>query len=104
MQQNQSPLSPLTTWLRTNVPGIAVAAVITLVAIVLGKGEEGLFGYALLEPLVLGLVLGIAIRSFWVPDARFKPGISFAACSMSSTTSIFDRDGFGHSARGFSIT
>jgi uncharacterized integral membrane protein (TIGR00698 family) len=46
---------------------------------VLGQAEERLFGYALLEPLVLGLVLGIAIRSLWVPDARFKPGISFAA-------------------------
>ena len=66
-------------WLRTYGPGIAVSAAITLVAIILARIEEEIIGYALLEPLVLALILGIAIRSVWQPSAVLVPGINFAA-------------------------
>lgn len=59
--------------------GIAISAVVTIIAILLARIEEGIVGYALLEPLVLALILGIAIRSFWVPGERFIAGIDFAA-------------------------
>ena len=72
-------ITRLTAWGRTNLPGIALAAGITLVAIGLAEIEEAVFDYALLEPLVLGLILGVVIRAIWQPDARFLPGIGYAA-------------------------
>ncbi|MGB3306039.1 MAG: putative sulfate exporter family transporter [Thermomicrobiales bacterium] len=66
-------------WLQMYGPGIAVSAAITLVAIILARIEEEILGYALLEPLVLALILGIAIRSLWQPSAVLMPGINFAA-------------------------
>ena len=66
-------------WLRRIAPGLAIAAAITLVAIGLAQVEEAIIGYPLLEPLVLALILGIAIRSFWQPGELYAPGISFAS-------------------------
>lgn len=66
-------------WLRRCGPGIALAAAITLVAILIARAERAVIGYEVLEPLVLGLVLGIAIRSIWGVPAVFLPGIAFAA-------------------------
>jgi len=64
---------------RRLAPGLALAAGVTLVALVLGALQEGIFGYPVLEPLVLALVLGLAIRALWPPGAIFAPGIGFAA-------------------------
>lgn len=50
----------------------------TLIALVLGFAQEGVFGYAVLEPLVLALLLGLTIRTLWPPEAVFIPGIGFA--------------------------
>ncbi|MGB3330802.1 MAG: putative sulfate exporter family transporter [Thermomicrobiales bacterium] len=83
--QNQSTVAApgvperLLTWGRTMLPGIAFAAVITVLAILLAMLEKRLFGYEILEPLVLGLILGIAIRSIWGVPAFLLPGIAFAA-------------------------
>lgn len=78
---NPSPIRPdrLVAWGRRNLPGIAFAAAITVVAILLAMLEKRLFGYEILEPLVLGLILGIAIRSIWGVPAILLPGIAFAA-------------------------
>lgn len=66
-------------WLRRCGPGIALAAAITIVAILIARAEKAIIGYEVLEPLVLGLILGIAIRSIWGVPAIFLPGIAFAA-------------------------
>ncbi|MGN6485538.1 MAG: YeiH family protein, partial [Thermomicrobiales bacterium] len=66
-------------WLRRCGPGIALAAAITIVAILIAHAEKAIIGYEVLEPLVLGLILGIAIRSIWGVPALFLPGIAFAA-------------------------
>lgn len=81
LSSNESPLSPdhLVAWGRKNLPGIAFAAAITVVAILLAMVEKRLFDYEILEPLVLGLILGIAIRSIWGVPAILLPGIAFAA-------------------------
>src|SRR6476469_254816 len=47
---------------RRILPGIFLAAGITALAIVAADIETGLLGYALLEPLVLALLLGLAVR------------------------------------------
>ncbi|MGC4106710.1 MAG: putative sulfate exporter family transporter [Thermomicrobiales bacterium] len=66
-------------WARRCGPGIALAAAITVIAILLATLEKAIIGYEVLEPLVLGLILGIAIRSIWGVPAIFLPGIAFAA-------------------------
>ena len=63
-------------------PGVALATVITLVALVIGALQEQVFDYAVLEPLVLALIMGIAVRAFWSPRDEFLPGIGFAAKQM----------------------
>jgi len=77
--QSTSPANRLVAWGRKNLPGIALAAAITLVAILLATLEKRVFDYEILEPLVLGLILGIAIRSIWGVPAFLLPGIAFAA-------------------------
>lgn len=74
-----SPVNRIDTWVRKNLPGIALAAGLTIVAILLATLEKRVFDYEILEPLVLGLILGIAVRSIWGVPAIFLPGIAFAA-------------------------
>lgn len=65
--------------LRSLLPGLALAAAVTLVAIVIAEIETALIGYPLLEPLVLALILGVAIRALWQPPAITAPGIAYSA-------------------------
>jgi uncharacterized integral membrane protein (TIGR00698 family) len=41
--------------------------------------EQRLFGRAWLEALVLAIVIGVAVRAAWSPDARWTPGIAVSA-------------------------
>ncbi|WP_419539074.1 YeiH family protein [Methylobacterium radiotolerans] len=52
---------------------------ITVVAQALQAGEEHLTGHPYVEALVLAILLGTAVRTAWVPGARFKAGIAFSA-------------------------
>ncbi len=63
-------------------PGLALAAAVTLVAWLLARLEIALFAYALLEPLVLALLLGMAARLAWRPPAVVDRGVAFAAKEM----------------------
>ncbi len=56
-----------------------MAAAITLAAMASGVVQRRWFGFVVLEPLVLALVAGLAIRAFWSPPERIQPGIAFAA-------------------------
>ena len=47
--------------------------------VALGRVEAQWLGREWLEGLVLAIVLGLAARWFWTPDARFTPGVRFAA-------------------------
>ena len=60
------------------LPGLAVAGGVALLAWLLAAGEQRLLSYALLEPLVLALLLGVGIRAVWRPSAA-AGGIEFAA-------------------------
>lgn len=64
---------------RAVAPGVGLAALITLVALALGAVQDRIFDYAVLEPLVLALLLGLAVRAIWPPHAIFLDGIGFAA-------------------------
>ncbi len=64
--------------IRTVAPGILFAAVITAVAFGIAEIEEMVLDHAILEPLVLALLLGLAVRAAWQPPATWEPGIAYA--------------------------
>jgi uncharacterized integral membrane protein (TIGR00698 family) len=64
------------------VPGLLLCAGVTLAAILLARLEAAVFGHAWLEPLVLAILLGAALRSGWTPPARFRAGIGFGAKTL----------------------
>ncbi len=60
-------------------PGVVLATAITLLAVALGE-LQGLFSdHVIIEPLVLALLIGLAVRAMWAPPDAFLPGIAFAA-------------------------
>ena len=60
------------------LPGLLLSVGVTAGAFLLQAGETRLFGRAWLEALVLAILLGTAVRTVWVPPARFGPGIAFS--------------------------
>ncbi|MDE1973892.1 MAG: putative sulfate exporter family transporter [Hyphomicrobiales bacterium] len=65
--------------LRWLLPGVLLCIAITGAAILLQSAEERLFGQAYLEALVLAILIGVAVRTAWIPEPRFIPGIAFSA-------------------------
>src|SRR6476659_6265724 len=59
--------------------GIALCVVIAVAATVAGSVEHALAGRAWIEPLVLAILLGAAVRTAWTPDERWRPGIDYSA-------------------------
>jgi uncharacterized integral membrane protein (TIGR00698 family) len=52
---------------------------VAVVAYALQEVELGASGRAWIEALVLAILVGAAIRTFWIPSARWKRGIDFGA-------------------------
>ncbi|KOX40025.1 membrane protein [Streptomyces purpurogeneiscleroticus] len=63
----------------STLPGIGLCAVITAVAMAAQAVEERVAGHPYVEALVLAILIGIAVRTAWTPDARFRTGIAFSA-------------------------
>src|SRR5258705_1739560 len=61
------------------IAGLALCLTIALAATALGSVEHALAGRAWIEPLVLAILIGAAVRTAWTPDARWKRGIDFSA-------------------------
>jgi uncharacterized membrane protein YadS len=61
------------------LPGLGLCAVITVVAMAAQALEERVAGHPYVEALVLAILIGIAVRTAWTPDARFRTGIAFSA-------------------------
>ena len=61
------------------LPGILLCVAITGVAVLLQAVEVQFVGQAYLEALVLAILLGVAVRTAWMPKAQFIPGITFSA-------------------------
>ena len=59
--------------------GIVLCIAITIAAIALQAVEVHFVGHAYLEALVLAILLGVALRTAWMPAPRFVPGIAFSA-------------------------
>ncbi|HTD00149.1 MAG TPA: putative sulfate exporter family transporter [Bradyrhizobium sp.] len=61
------------------LPGILLCILVTLVSMGIQSGEERIFAHPYIEALVIAILLGMAIRSFWSPPERWKAGIAFSA-------------------------
>jgi uncharacterized integral membrane protein (TIGR00698 family) len=61
------------------LPGFLLCLGVTLAAVGLAHLEAAVFGRAWLEPLVLAILLGAAVRTAWQPGPRWKPGVDFSA-------------------------
>ena len=68
---------PARAWRTT--PGLVLCAVVAVAGYALAALEQRLFGHPWLEPLVLAILLGAAVRNVWSPGARWTPGIDFGA-------------------------
>ncbi len=67
------------TFISRIAPGILLCGVITLVALALQQFEELIFGHPYVEALVLAILLGTLVRTFWNPEQRWRDGISYSA-------------------------
>lgn len=76
------PASGLGRWSR-RFPGVALCVFVAGLAALLATAEERFLGYALLEPLVLALLVGLALRALWgvrwPSPSQLDAGIDFAA-------------------------
>jgi uncharacterized integral membrane protein (TIGR00698 family) len=61
------------------LPGVLFCIGITLFASVLQMAEKHLVGQAYLEALVLAILVGVAVRTFWRPGDLWFAGIQFSA-------------------------
>jgi len=65
--------------LRGLAPGFALCVAVGSVALALEAGERTLFGKAWLEPMVLAILVGAAVRSVWNPGPGWEPGVAWSA-------------------------
>lgn len=61
------------------LPGLLLCAAITAAAYALQAVEVRLAGEAYIEALVVAILLGVAVRTAWMPGPRFTPGIAVSA-------------------------
>jgi uncharacterized integral membrane protein (TIGR00698 family) len=61
------------------LPGILLCAVLTVVSLGAQFAEQASFVHPYIEALVVAILLGMAIRSFWTPGRRWRAGIAFSA-------------------------
>ena len=63
-------------------PGVALCILVALAASGLAWIEERAFGNAWVEPLVLAILVGTAVRTLWTPPAELRPGITLCAKTL----------------------
>lgn len=61
------------------VPGVLLCIGVAGVSAALEVTERRLFAHPYVEALVMAILLGTAVRSFWKPSARWQAGIAFSA-------------------------
>lgn len=64
------------------VPGVALCAAVSVGAWGLQSLEVRLTGRAWLEALVLAILLGAVVRTFWNPGARWRDGVAFSGKTL----------------------
>lgn len=61
------------------LPGLLLSLLVAGAAVALGRLEADILGRAWIEPLVLAILLGVAVRIVWTPGPRWIAGIAFCA-------------------------
>ena len=61
------------------IPGIALCSLIATASIILQWIEARQFGYPYVEAIVVAILLGMTIRTCWIPGPRWQAGIAFSA-------------------------
>jgi uncharacterized integral membrane protein (TIGR00698 family) len=61
------------------IPGILLCIAVAGVSAMLERAEQGLFEHPYIEALVMAILLGMALRSFWTPAPHWQTGIAFSA-------------------------
>ena len=68
---------------KTLAPGVGLSVCVAVVAWLIAKGEERLFGHPIIEALVLAILIGMIVRTVWAPTGhaaqRVKTGVDFTA-------------------------
>jgi uncharacterized integral membrane protein (TIGR00698 family) len=60
-------------------PGLALVIAVSAVAWGAELALTAIVGHPTLEAIVLAILIGAVVRTFWTPPALFAPGIAFAA-------------------------
>jgi uncharacterized integral membrane protein (TIGR00698 family) len=79
LPQSAPPLSERLDRWRRLAPGLAVVALVSALSVLGGRAETRLFGRPIIEPLVLAILVGIAVRTVRGGVAREAAGNRFAA-------------------------
>jgi uncharacterized integral membrane protein (TIGR00698 family) len=61
------------------LPGVSLSILITLISVGIQQLEQRVFGHPYLEALVIAIVLGMVVRTAWVPSSVWRSGIAFSA-------------------------
>src|SRR4030095_1666847 len=61
------------------IPGVLLCTVVAGISAALEAAERRLFAHPYVEALVLAILLGMTVRSFWNPSERWQAGIAFSA-------------------------
>jgi len=72
-------LKALLEGIRLCAPGLALCLLITAVALGLQAIEVGRFGHPYVDALVIAILIGMSIRTFWSPGVLWQAGIAFSA-------------------------
>ncbi len=67
--------SAIITRITSLIPGVGLSIVVTLVSLAVQYLEERFLSHPYLEALVIAILLGMAVRSVWEPNPRWRPGI-----------------------------
>ena len=64
------------------LPGVALCGIVTAAAFGAAAIEVRIVGVAWLEPLVLAILIGTAVRTAWSPGRRWQAGIVYSAKTL----------------------
>lgn len=71
-------MNPVRRYLDERGPGLVLCAVVATAAYAAERLQVLMIGRGYLDPLVLAILFGIAVRSTWTPGPRFIKGIALA--------------------------
>ncbi|MEO7041914.1 MAG: putative sulfate exporter family transporter [Gemmatimonadaceae bacterium] len=61
------------------VPGLILTGLVSVASLGIAAGEERVFGHAIIEGLVVAILFGMVVRTFWTPPASMERGVAFSA-------------------------